>query len=477
MGNVPREELLFTQLLIRSGLITIEQYQEILEIRTKILEQTGVRKALDKIIIDGGFLDEKVVKNLWQKLQYIPSTSLPAPAMVQEPSKEKEIGRLSSEDILDNPPVPPQYRLGTKLGEGAMGAVFKAYQVQDNREVAIKFLDPRYNRDKELLHRFMREAKAISQLQHPNIVKALEVGEQSGVYYFAMEYVPGRSLAKILSEQGRLPEKRSLCIVLQVARALQYAHQNGFIHRDIKPENVMVDEADTAKLCDFGLIRGTEKETLVTQVGAFMGTPQYVSPEQAKGVENLDVRTDIYSLGCTLYHMVTGQPPYAHSNPVVVLTWQATKPFPDPLEVAPNLSNKLVSLIKKMTAKDRDLRVANMESVVQKLEETLENASEIETTPPRTSSNHKRSTKEISIDTDRTKGKRSTARRRKLKEKESTSSPSSKLRESSSSYISYKKLRETEEQNKRAQISALAWWICLCLAIVAVLVWQAIKHF
>lgn len=456
---------MFTQLIIRSGLITLEQYQEILGIRANIEEKLGIRKPIEEIIVERGFLHERVVRNLLQK---IGAPQAPPQDAVPESSRESNL--LLDGDILDNPPVPPNYRLAQKLGEGSMGAVFKAQHLPTNQDVAIKFLDPRYNTDKEFVHRFLREAKTVSQLQHPNIVRALEYGEHKGIYYFVMEYLRGQSLAKILDTQGRMSAERAVNILLQIARAMQYAHGNGFIHRDIKPENIMVD-ADHAKLCDFGLIRGNEKETLVTQVGAFIGTPQYVSPEQARGLQDIDGRADIYSLGCTLYHMVIGTPPYAHSNPIVVLTWQATRPFPDPLESAPDLSPKLANAIRQMTAKDRDMRIQSMDILVQKLLEIGERE-DADGDLRRMTKTQKRTTKDVASDAEKSKGKRVVGRRRKLRES-AVKSRENKMRETG-----IRKVREPGEK-KKSDTKKILWglvlWIVITAGIGIILVWQMLK--
>lgn len=381
MGNVSREELLFTQLIVRSSLITMEQYQELLGVRAKIIEQTGEIRPLDEIIVEQGYLNEKVVDNLRRKVGYPPRVlKLPPKASASQAGGTKKNLQLPTFLATDDtglwqsntpsvPPAPPGYQIGEKLGEGAMGTVFKCLHTAQNREVAIKFLDPRYNEDSELLRRFMREARAAQNLQHENIVSALESGEHQGFYYLVMEYLQGRSLADVLEEDGVLPQERAVALARQIAQALQYAHEKGFIHRDIKPENIMVTSNDYAKLCDFGLTRAMESGSLMTRVGSFVGTPQYVSPEQARGVEDIDYRTDIYSLGCTLYHMVTGKLPYPHNNPVVVLTYQATRPFPNALDVVPELSPKLGALIYKMTAKDRNQRMPNATELLQAIDD------------------------------------------------------------------------------------------------------------
>jgi serine/threonine protein kinase len=372
MGKISREELLFTQLVIRTGLLTLEQYQEVLEARGKIMQSTGTFKSVDEIIVEKKYIEQKVVNNIRQKVGLKPATTISTtPASTTTPNERTTFSPDSpwQGDILDNPPAPEGYRLAEKLGEGSMGVVFKGYALQNNQAVAIKFLDPRYNKSVEWVRRFRREAEAVKRLQHPHIVNALTSGEYKGVYYLVMEYVPGESLYRILEREKKLSPERALNILKQIASALQEAHKHGIIHRDIKPENILVAPGDNSKLCDFGLVRNTESDTLSTRVGSFVGTPHYVAPEQARGLVDIDCRTDIYSLGCTFYHMLTGQPPYPHDNPIVVLTSQATKPFPDPILLVPDLPGKISALIRKMTAKDRSLRMNNSDTLLQAIED------------------------------------------------------------------------------------------------------------
>ena len=358
MLRAPREELLFSQAVIRAGLLSIEQYQEVLELCSK-LRESGEGTPLDQVILQKGYLSREVVDKIRSEVGY-PST--------HGDDKENEVF-LEVQSLLEDPPSPPGYSLDKKLGEGGMGTVFKAHDTESNATVAIKFLDPRYKKDSESFRRFQREAVATQKLEHPNIVRSLTSGESKGVSYLVMEYVDGTPLSLVL-ENGAMEEERVVKLILQTANALQYAHENGFVHRDIKPDNILLNKEDEIKICDFGLARAMEGgNTLMTKVGSFMGTPQYVSPEQARGLEDIDCRADIYSLGCTFYHMLTGEPPYPGNNPLTVVTYQATKLFPDPSVIKPNLSSQVVSTLRKMTAKDRSLRLASMDDVVKNLTE------------------------------------------------------------------------------------------------------------
>ena len=201
-----------------------------------------------------------------------------------------------------------------KLGEGGMGSVYLAHQISLDRAAALKILHPRYGGDAGYIQQFLREARAAAALNHPHIVQAYAVGDDDGLFYFAMEYVRGSTLKQVLMHGGRLVPERALQIAQQVASALDFAWQHqGLIHRDIKPDNIILTDDGTVKLADLGLAR---KMTDIASDGTqeLYGTPQYISPEQLLGYAG-DNRSDIYSFGATLYHALTGRFPFQGSDP------------------------------------------------------------------------------------------------------------------------------------------------------------------
>ena len=212
-----------------------------------------------------------------------------------------------------------QFQIIEELGKGGMATVYKAYQPNLQRHVAIKVLSPKLTDDIDLVKRFLREARSAAALHHPNVIVIHDVGSEGDIHYISTEYVEGMTLAALLEQAGALPQKRVLRIVRQIADALDYAHSRGMIHRDIKPSNIMVDPArnDHVTLMDFGLVQITGGSRL-TRTGFIMGTPDYMSPEQAQG-DAIDHRTDIYSLGVTVYHMLTGEVPFEKPTPHAVL--------------------------------------------------------------------------------------------------------------------------------------------------------------
>lgn len=260
------------------------------------------------------------------------------------------------------------YELLSKIGSGGMGAVYKARQDVLDRIVALKLLPPDLAKNTEYTQRFVREARAAGKLSHPNIVAGIDVGEADGYHYFAMEFVEGETVADIQSREGKVPEDRAMLIATQVAEGLAHAHENGLIHRDIKPANILIESTGVAKVCDLGLARSMAgDEASLTQTGAAVGTPFYTSPEQASGEKDLDARTDVYSLGATLYHIVAGDPPFNGPTPAVIMTKHLTEPVPELAKSMPGVSEGLSGIVSKCMAKDRKARYASMAALIEDL--------------------------------------------------------------------------------------------------------------
>jgi serine/threonine-protein kinase len=251
-------------------------------------------------------------------------------------------------------PKVPGYTFKGVLGKGANGVVYRAVQESMQRDVAIKFLAPKFAKIPGYIDNFVKEARAAAKLSHPNIILGIDVGDVGGVYYFVMEYVEGRMLRDILKDRRRLPEAEALRILAQIARALEHAGRNGFVHRDVKPANVMVTPDGTAKLCDLGLAVSVKDEKGKPKTLA--GTPYYISPEQAKAEPNIDIRSDLYSLGATLFHCLTGEPPFKGENPDVVIARHLTDPPPSPRSRVAEITGRTSDLVVQMMAKDRARR-------------------------------------------------------------------------------------------------------------------------
>jgi len=233
-----------------------------------------------------------------------------------------------------------------------MGAVYLAKQISQDRQVALKILPKEMAQDEEFLERFRREARAAMKLTHPNIVAAYDVGVAETYHYIAMEYVDGKDLESILNEKGRFQEKELLQVAHDIASALEAAEAKGIVHRDIKPSNILRNSQGVSKLIDMGLSSASQGDRRVTMAGFAVGTPYYISPEQARGTLDVDGRSDIYSLGATLYHLATGKLPFPGTNPVVIMTQHITEIPRAPHEREPGVGKHVSALIMKMMSKD-----------------------------------------------------------------------------------------------------------------------------
>ncbi len=259
----------------------------------------------------------------------------------------------------------PGYQIIAKLGSGAMATVFKARQLSLDRMVAIKVLPRKLSENADYVSRFHKEGMAAAQLNHPNIVQAYDVGEAGGFHYFVMEYVEGHTLYDELQENKVFSEAEALQVILQVARALEHSHRQGFIHRDVKPKNIMITPDGTVKLADMGLARAAEDmQAAQAEAGKAFGTPYYISPEQIRGEIDIDFRADIYSLGATLYHLVTGQVPFEAPTPAGVMHRHLRDPLVPPDHINTSLSAGMGEIVEVMMAKDRNRRYASTSDLI-----------------------------------------------------------------------------------------------------------------
>jgi len=260
------------------------------------------------------------------------------------------------------------YRLVERLGQGGMATVYKAYESALGRYVAIKVLPQFFARDPNFLKRFRREAKAVAQLSHPNIVPIHSYGEEGNIIYIAMQFVEGGTL-----KHGReriFGAEEALRLLLPITRALGYAHARGIIHRDIKPSNVLLSDGNWPVLADFGLAQMAEASTKLTGTGVGMGTPAYMSPEQGQGAA-VDARTDIYSMGIMLYEMVTGDVPFRADTPMAIVIKHLNAPMPIPHLVNQDIPKEVEEIILKATAKSPDNRYQSADELATSIEQAM----------------------------------------------------------------------------------------------------------
>jgi serine/threonine protein kinase len=260
-----------------------------------------------------------------------------------------------------------------KIGNGGMGEVWLAEQKSMCREIALKILSPELAKNEDFCKRFELEARNSGRLVHPNIVTAFYAGVDQGIHYLAMSYVEGCTLEEKLPDYPNriMPEAQLLAIIPEIAEALKYGWDKfKLIHRDIKPSNIMLCNDGSAKLLDMGISKSImEGDSAVTRTGLFVGTPYYISPEQAKNSSNLDCRADIYSLGTVIYHMLTGNVPYDATTPMGVVAMHLSEPLPDIRKLNPEASREIIALTRKMMHKNPESRFQTWDEVLIRVKE------------------------------------------------------------------------------------------------------------
>jgi serine/threonine-protein kinase len=312
----------FERKAIELGYLTEAQVAECREVQTK-MRAMGIDEPLPQVIAKKGFL-----------------------TVLQNQTVLKKLG-------IHATPIPGYTILG-KIGEGGMGVVYKANQASVNRIVAIKILGKAATEDPAFVTRFRQEARAAASLNHRNLISAIDVGEADGLYYFVMEFVTGKSARQLVQSGGPLPQARALEIAIQTADGLDHIHQHRMVHRDIKPENILLTADGTVKLCDLGLAKSTaSRDQALTQTGCAVGTPYFMAPEQVRGERDVDIRADLYALGCTLWFLVTGRYPFEGKSAAETMSMHLTRPVPDARESAPGLSEDFSAVLRRLMAKSR----------------------------------------------------------------------------------------------------------------------------
>jgi len=290
-----------------------------------------------------------------------PDKAEPAAKGEEAPSRDLFIGKvLGGCQILE------------KVAHGGMGVVYRAKQLNLGRTVAVKILSEELASDATFVRRFIQEARSAAQLSHGNIVHINDVGEYQGIFYFVMEYVDGKNLRDILKVHDKLDIARALEITIQVCHALRHAHNRGIIHRDIKPENIMITREGVVKLADLGLAKrmAAENTAGITHAGSILGTPFYMAPEQAKDFSAVDSRSDIYSLGVTLYKMITGKVPFDGRSPIEVMI-KAIDGKKVPIRDLREVPQELEEIVDRMMNKQPEKRYQQVDEVLRDLSRVL----------------------------------------------------------------------------------------------------------
>jgi uncharacterized RDD family membrane protein YckC len=275
-------------------------------------------------------------------------------------------GELSAADGLAGSRL-QHFALIRLLGRGGMGAVYYGTDVSLERPVAIKVLALDIAHDPEIVERFEREARAQARLRHPNVAQIYFIGEDRGFHFFVMEYLEGPGLDSVLTQGSPLPWTEAVDHTLAAARGLRAALAQGFVHRDIKPSNLMLDNEADLKILDFGLVKSMRGDAQLTRDGAIIGSPLYMSPEQGRG-QIADHRSDIYSLGCTLYHMLCGQPPFSGPSPVGIISMHVTDKIRPVRDLNPQVPQVVARIVERMLAKDPKDRPQDYDGLIAALE-------------------------------------------------------------------------------------------------------------
>jgi uncharacterized RDD family membrane protein YckC len=252
------------------------------------------------------------------------------------------------------------------LGRGGMGSVYLGQDTSLGRPVALKVLDPELGRDRDVVARFEREARAQARLRHPNVAQIHFIGEEGGMHFFAMERLVGPSVDVVLA-RGPLPWAEAVEHTLAAARGLRAALAEGFVHRDVKPSNLMLDPDSRIKILDFGLVKSMRGDAELTRDGAIIGSPLYMAPEQGRA-EDVDHRADIYSLGCALYHMLTGRPPFTAPSPVGIITMHVTDKATPVRQLAADVPEAVERIVERMMAKQPRERFPDYDTLIAALE-------------------------------------------------------------------------------------------------------------
>lgn len=324
------------QLALENGLLTQEQLAE-------ASKEAQGEQALERALISRGYLSQEALSALRTACRRL---------VVEAHRKEPQ--HIGSYEII------------SKIGEGGLGVVYKARQLSMGRLVALKVLHAKWAKDEEFRKRFLLEARIVGRLSHQNLIQVYDVGRDRGTLFFSMEYVDGTTVEKSIDKDGPLPLDRSLDIATQVLRAITYIWRHGIVHRDIKPGNIMLTRAGVAKLGDFGFVK-SHFDPLLADDGEVLGTPDYISPEQALGREEIDFRSDIYSLGASLYHMLAGRAPFGGSSSSVMRKHLREEPD-DIKTLQPNLPDAAAFIVRKMMAKDPAERYQSTQELFEDLE-------------------------------------------------------------------------------------------------------------
>ncbi|HHN46917.1 MAG TPA: serine/threonine protein kinase [Planctomycetes bacterium] len=404
--ELPQGAERFGRLAIAKGWITPDQLAECLTLQRRMQEH-NLYPNIGDILVEKSYLSQEQVKELLREqgktLLKCPACGAKYNVASYDPAKHfvtckgcgaplepagKLVTTTADDQIVQPPAAQPRkvkarttvmtrviregdviggYRVEKLIGQGGMSKIYLAQQVSLERPVAVKILPPYLAEEAKLINRFLKEARALAALDHPNIVQILDLGRARSQFYMAMQYIKGETVSEILAKRGKFEPVEAARVVKNVASALAYAHERDILHRDIKPGNIMVTQDGFVKLLDFGLTKSIQSTTNLTTEGMVIGTVHYMSPEQAAG-EKLDLRSDLYSLGTTWYEMVAGRPPFEGDNPWSILLKHRNEPAENVRVHNRRVPRKMAKIIMKLLEKDKNRRYYSGADLVQAIE-------------------------------------------------------------------------------------------------------------
>ncbi|MBI4576213.1 MAG: serine/threonine protein kinase [Planctomycetes bacterium] len=339
---ISKHDIGFARIAVKNGFLTDEKSEQVFDYLRSAREFSDDPMPIENIVVSQGFMTNEqatAVSLAYQRLRR---------------DAEKKRWAIAG------------YEIYNKLGEGGLGVVFKAKQISMNRLVALKILHKRWVNDEEFKKRFLVEARLVGKLSHQNLIKVYDVGREDWKYYFSMEYVENVTVEEMIERgHGGMGIAEATDIVIQTLRAVKYLMGYDIVHCDIKPSNMLISTDGVAKLGDFGFVK-SKIDIKVTDEGSVLGTPDYISPEQALG-EAVDFRSDIYSLGTTYYHMVTGQTPY-EGTVSTKMRRHIKGDAPNPAEIKPELPRRVCEVVVKMMARRKEDRYQSTEELFADLE-------------------------------------------------------------------------------------------------------------
>ena len=336
----------FEELAVENGLVTEMQVQECLAAQSQAQAENSDGTATDTIeaiMLAKSFMTEDQIRAV-----------------------KTALGRLQRDEEKGDALRIGNYEIIGKIGDGGLGTVYKARQISMSREVAVKVLHKKWLGDEEFKKRFLLEARLAGRLSHQNLIQVYDVGRDRGVYYFSMEFIDGETVEDMIDRVGPLDVPDAMDIVIQIMHAINYIKQWDIVHRDIKPGNMMMTRKLQVKLGDFGFVK-SKLDPVISTEGEVLGTPDYISPEQAMGNDNIDWRSDQYSLGCSLYHMLTGKPPYEGSGSSV-MRQHIRSELPDPRTINPKITDPVMTILERMMAKNSVDRFQDAAALIEDLE-------------------------------------------------------------------------------------------------------------